>query len=404
MSESEASVEITALPTELFQQIVLFVALGELHDGNNNKNNNNKVRFGRLMLVCRNWYRDLIDPFFWHSYATGRWGNISGGQDDWIRYVRNRLQLNHYKHDQWDLRRKFVCDTGVWCVSFSKNRVYVGSANGSHIIRWPRKPAKLKPGKIDRSNVAKFSEGLQFHTNTVRDLLVDESRAKLLSSSWDTHLAVWDLESEERLQSVQVCPSSLFQVRVHPQLPYIATCCEDGTGRILDYETLKEVAVLAGHQSTVLSIDFNSSIAITASCDDTVKVFDVRSGGSAITTLTHHTQDVRSCQLQDNWILSTGADKTLCACDVRKMGDNKAIQRKNIPQPPWSLKADGSKVLVAGTAGMLAFVELDGNGISDYPLLQLNSHCKGAIVTVTFDEKCLALASEDYSVMWFEMV
>jgi peroxin-7 len=85
----------------------------------------------------------------------------------------------------------------------------------------------------------------------------------------------------------------------HPRSPDVmATCGADGTCRIWDIKTQKNVVAIAAHQNEVLACDFNKydDIIVTASGDKTMKLWDLRNVSRPLDILFGHRYPVKKAK------------------------------------------------------------------------------------------------------------
>jgi WD40 repeat protein len=94
----------------------------------------------------------------------------------------------------------------------------------------------------------------------------------------------------------------------------LATALHDRTAAVWSVDSRKRLAPLSGHKQWLRSIDMNDRVVVTASSDETVRVYNATGDYSLITVLDWpHTRWINCVALiGDNHIVSTSADRTLC--------------------------------------------------------------------------------------------
>jgi WD40 repeat protein len=114
------------------------------------------------------------------------------------------------------------------------------------------------------------------------------------------------------LWEVQACAFS-------PDGKRFISACKDGTLKLWDAATGKEIRTFIGHRSAVWDCAFSpdGNRLVSASVDNTLKLWEVVSG-KEIRTLTNHKRPVLSCTFspQGTHILSTSEDKTIKLWDA----------------------------------------------------------------------------------------
>ena len=106
---------------------------------------------------------------------------------------------------------------------------------------------------------------------------------------------------------------------VSPDGKFIATAGVDGTARLWDPASGKEVRVLRGHEGRVTAIAFarGGSVLVTGAADGVVRLWEV-ANGQLLNQLRGHTGQVRTLAVSGDGrrIASGGFDKTICLWDV----------------------------------------------------------------------------------------
>ena len=110
----------------------------------------------------------------------------------------------------------------------------------------------------------------------------------------------------------------------------IVVGCHTGGITILDGITGTQKAVLSGHTKGVQCLTFSSDGAslVSGSDDETIKLWDVQTGG-VVKTFHGHTQNVHSvCISADNTMIASGSsDKTIRSWDIQKEECHHIIQQ-----------------------------------------------------------------------------
>src|SRR6516165_7921789 len=113
----------------------------------------------------------------------------------------------------------------------------------------------------------------------------------------------------------------------------VVTASPDNTARVRDAESGKEVAILKGHTSSVLSVAFSGDgkQVLTASGDNTARIWDAESGKEII-ALKGHTKYVYTATFSGDGkrVVTGSADKTARIWDAES---GKQITVKDDPNP-----------------------------------------------------------------------
>jgi hypothetical protein len=124
------------------------------------------------------------------------------------------------------------------------------------------------------------------------DLVLPSDSVKASAAATALAAAVWQANWRFNLIGHE---STVASAIFSPDGSRIVTASFDGTARIWDAATAKQVAVLRGHDSDVRSAAFSSdgSRIVTASADKTARIWDLASA-KEIVVLRGHDRDVRS--------------------------------------------------------------------------------------------------------------
>jgi WD40 repeat protein len=102
---------------------------------------------------------------------------------------------------------------------------------------------------------------------------------------------------------------------------FLATASADGTVKIWDFTTGKEVQVLKGHTGMVNTVTFNkdASLVVSGGLDKTIRVWNPKDGSKSIKELKGHTDGVMWVAFSpDETILASGgSDKTVRLWDIK---------------------------------------------------------------------------------------
>lgn len=147
-----------------------------------------------------------------------------------------------------------------------------------------------------------------------RNAQLTEELASAPTSRRGASLAEWVPRNPSR-HTLQGHRSPVTRVAFHPVFSQIASCSEDTSIKIWDWETGDFERTLKGHTKPVHDVDFDSSGALLASCssDMSVKIWDTVNGWNNVKTFHGHDHTVSSVRFLpgDDYIVSASRDKTI---------------------------------------------------------------------------------------------
>lgn len=118
---------------------------------------------------------------------------------------------------------------------------------------------------------------------------------KLVTASNDGTARIWDAASGKELTVLQGHERAIRSAAFSPDGTKVVTASEDNTARLWDAASGKQLAVLQGHEDSIFSAAFSpdGTKVVTASIDDTARLWEVTSGNE-LAVLRGHDDDVFS--------------------------------------------------------------------------------------------------------------
>ncbi|KAL6760178.1 WD40-repeat-containing domain protein [Haematococcus lacustris] len=168
---------------------------------------------------------------------------------------------------------------------------------------------------------------LQGHEAPVRCLRYTHSEHILLSSDDNGRIKLWNGKKDNFLDPLHVITAHREPCRCLSLAPTdrkFASASDDSTIKVHDFVKGGTEATLMGHGGDVRWVDWHprQGLLASGSKDALVKLWDPRSGGACVATLHGHKNGVMQVHwnpLNGNWLLSASRDQTLKIFDVRSL-------------------------------------------------------------------------------------
>ena len=254
------------------------------------------------------------------------------------------------------------------------------------------------------SREARLSSSRELAAAAISNLDADPERSILLALQGVS--VEHTLESEDALHKAVLAShvrlnlrghtDALTGVAVSPDGTRIATSSVDGTVKLWDAITGKEIITLRGHSDSVWSVAFspNGSQLVTASSDKTAKIWDVATG-KVLVTLSGHTEGITRAvfsPLDGAKVATASDDGTAKVWDVKSGKKLLSLSGQSGWMNSVAFSPDGARIATAQGGGIVKVWDAT-NGDE---LLKLSGHM-GNVNMVVFspDGKRLASAGFD---------
>ncbi|NJR14273.1 MAG: protein kinase [Calothrix sp. CSU_2_0] len=161
------------------------------------------------------------------------------------------------------------------------------------------------------------------HTKAVKSVVFSPDTKYLVSGSWDKTVKIWDVENGKEINTLTGHKQQVSAVALSPDGLYVASASFDKTVCIWKLEQAlsseaeihyNPASILSGHTWAVLTVAFspNGEILATGSDDNTIKLWEVKTGRE-IATLSGHSWSVTGLifDLTGEFLISSSKDKTI---------------------------------------------------------------------------------------------
>jgi WD40 repeat protein len=245
--------------------------------------------------------------------------------------------------------------------------------------------------KIWDLSSGKVLQTLEGHQGSVSSILVD--RDKLISTSADRTIKIWDLSSGKVLQTLEGHQGSVHSILVDGGK--LISASYDGSIKIWDLSSGKVLQTLESHQHWFSSILVDGDKLISASADDTIKIWDL-SSGKVLQTLDDHRDTVNSILVDRGKLISASQDRTIKIWDL---SSGKVLQTLEGHQH-WvnSILVDGDKLISASYDGSIKIWDLSSGKV----LQTLEGH-QYPVTSVLVDGGKLISASFDRTIRIWDL-
>jgi WD repeat-containing protein 61 len=216
-------------------------------------------------------------------------------------------------------------DDSIWSVAWSKNNQheYILTGSVDSLVKswyWDGKEAFECRHKLEGHNLGVLSVG------------IDKTGTVGVSSSLDSHIKIWNLESGKLIQDIDAGPVNAFTVAINPHTG-TTIAAGSNTGEVNVYDTEQDgkrvVKLTPRDRQFAMSVGYSTDGTKLAcgSIGGVVTIFDLTTGanGSIAHSLTEaHTMPVRSlCFSPDqksNLLFTACDDGTIKIFDTREAG------------------------------------------------------------------------------------
>ena len=126
---------------------------------------------------------------------------------------------------------------------------------------------------------------MEGHDDTVNECSFSNDRRLLVTSSEDTIVRLWDVDSHQCIATLKNHRGSVNSCKFSPDDTLVASASDDNTLRLWDVKSHRCIAILSGHSNAVNSCAFSTDGAVLASASDgmTVRLWNIKTFMYAVT-------------------------------------------------------------------------------------------------------------------------
>ncbi len=262
------------------------------------------------------------------------------------------------------------------------------------------------------------------HLRQVNACAISPDGRRVVSASYDNTLKVWDLETGRELATLQGHVDSVTACAVTPDGRRVVSASWDNTLKVWDLETGRELATLQGHvkgpgrrrgrrrrelaslrghakEVTACAVTPDGRRVVSASWDNTLKVWDLDSG-SALATLQGHAKEVTACAVTPDGrrVISASGDQTLKVWDLDSGSALATLQGHAKEVTACAVTPDGRRVVSASQDQTLKVWDLETLRV----LATLQGHAAWVTAcAVTPEGRCVISASADQTLKIWDL-
>ena len=201
---------------------------------------------------------------------------------------------------------------------------------------------------------------LEGHTNSVNAVAVTPDGLRVLSSSGDRTLGLWDIGTGPTIRQLECHTDWVWAVAITPDGLRAVSASWDRTLRLWDLRTGQTLHSFEGHTSSVfaLALTPDGCPAVSASADRTLRLWDL-STGQSLRSFEGHTDRVEAVAVTSDGLraVSASSDRTLRLWDLES-GEEITTFTGESDMVSCAVAPDGRTIVVGERSGRVHFLRL----------------------------------------------
>lgn len=199
-----------------------------------------------------------------------------------------------------------------------------------HVVSWTPEGRRLLTGAstgeftLWNGMAFNFETIQQAHDKAVRAMVWSNNDIFMISADMGGVIKYWQ-SNMNNLKAFQGHNECIRDLSFCPTDKKFASCCDDGTIKVWDFDTCVDESTLSGHGSDVRCCDWHphSSLIASGAKDYLVKLWDAKSAKNVATLHGHKNTifNIKWNRLNGNWLLSCAKDQLIKLYDIRFMKD-----------------------------------------------------------------------------------
>jgi WD40 repeat protein len=268
--------------------------------------------------------KQILSQFSTDSFAAGSYG--TGNCLNLLNQLAadlTGLDLTGLSIRQADLRNVPLHQVNLTCANLATSLfaasigdvLKVAISSDNRFIAKGGSDGKITIWQIDNcQNIL----SIKAHDSHVVGLIFTANDKKLISSSFDSSVKTWDLESGQCLQTLYL-QAPVYRIALNQDGTILASGSNCGDILLWDLTTGEIFKRLVGHKLTVVDVSFQpqGQLLASSSFDTSIKIWNLDTE-DCINTLTGHTKLVSSVNFNSlgTQVVSGGVDKSIKIWDV----------------------------------------------------------------------------------------